>query len=55
MYEDDVSPSWFFFWSDPFNLVFSDKKIQIPKILPVGFCSPEMLIKFWDFGMDFDN
>ena len=25
---------------------FSDKKFQIPKVLPIGFCGPEMLTKF---------
>ena len=55
MYEDDVTPSWFLFWWYLYHLVFSDKKIQIPKILHMGFCAPEMSAKFWDFtaGMDF--
>ena len=33
MYEDDMSPT-LFSSSNNYNFVFSDKKIQIPKILP---------------------
>ena len=50
MYENDLTLSWFLFCWYLYNLVFSDKKYQIPKILPVSFCAVEMSTKFWDFA-----
>ena len=35
MYEDNVGPTRIFFPGNIYNFVFSDKKIQIPKILPI--------------------
>ena len=45
------------FCSGDIYITLSDKKNQIPKTLPVGFCAPEMLTKCCDFedGMGFDN
>ena len=57
MYQDDVSPTWFF-PSNIYNLVFTDKTFfQISKILSTWAFVAPVLTKFWDFaaGMDFDT
>ena len=56
MYDEDVSPTWFFFPGNIYNLALPDKKISNSKnFVPVGFCGPKALTKIWDFvaGMDF--
>ena len=56
MYEDDVNPTWLF-PGNIYNPVISNKKKSNSKnFVHMGFCSPKVSTKFWDFagGMDFD-
>ena len=58
MCEDDATTTWFLFWQYLHNVIFSDKKNSNAKhFAHVGFCTPDILTKFWDFaaGMDFDT
>ena len=54
MYEDDVRPTWFF-PSNIYNLVFSDKKTQIPNVSTCVFVAPKCQNKIFRFCSWYGN